>query len=115
MVVGSGGVMATMNQSSEAAASGIGGWFEGVSYQAGLSGGSWATGSFVANGGILPTDLVNQVWNLQSNLIYPSEDQVAFYTDLVSPGQRESEHRLSRPDHRLLGARAGRPSPTYSV
>jgi hypothetical protein len=25
-----------------------------------------------------------QVWNLQSNLIYPSEDQVSFYSDLVS-------------------------------
>jgi hypothetical protein len=131
--------MATMNQSSEAAASGIGGWFDGVSYQVGLSGGSWATGSFVANGGMLPTDLINQVslsmvckeargwediepresasrrvwespswclvssatcrspvgssvlkavgaqvWNLQSNVIYPSEDQLSFYSDLVS-------------------------------
>lgn len=61
--------MATMNQSSEAAASGVGGWFEGVSYQAGLSGGSWATGSFVANGGILPTDLVNQVSADESGVI----------------------------------------------
>ena len=39
--VGLGGVMATMNQSSEAAASGIGGWFQGLSYMAGLSGGAW--------------------------------------------------------------------------
>jgi lysophospholipase len=50
-----------MNQSAEAAASGIGGWFDAVSYQAGLSGGSWGTGSFMANGGALPTDLVNNV------------------------------------------------------
>ena len=56
-----GGVMATMNQSTEAAASGIGGWFDGMSYMAGLSGGSWATGSFMANGGPLPLDLVNNV------------------------------------------------------
>jgi lysophospholipase len=53
--------MATMNQSAEAAASGIGGWLNGISYMSGLSGGSWATGSFMANGGMLPTDLVNDV------------------------------------------------------
>lgn len=61
MINGLGVVMATMNGSSEAAASGIGGWFDAVTYMAGLSGGSWATGSFMANGGLLPTDLVNQV------------------------------------------------------
>jgi lysophospholipase len=98
--------MGTMNQSAEAAASGIGGWFDAVSYQAGLSGGSWGTGSFMANGGALPTDLVNnvsgrvaaergyakwtraesrsQVWNLGSNLILPSDNKVSFYYDLVS-------------------------------
>ncbi|GFZ51352.1 Lysophospholipase [Saitozyma sp. JCM 24511] len=84
MQVGLGGVMGTMNQSAEAAASGIGGWFDAVSYQAGLSGGSWGTGSFMANGGALPTDLVNNVWDLSSNLILPSDNKVSFYYDLVS-------------------------------
>lgn len=59
--VGAGGVMATMNQSAEAAASGIGGWYEGVTYQAGLSGGSWATTTMTANNGRLPTDLIENV------------------------------------------------------
>lgn len=53
--------MATMNQSSEAAASGLGGWYEAVTYQAGLSGGSWATTTMMANNGRLPTDLIENV------------------------------------------------------
>jgi lysophospholipase len=53
--------MGTMNESSEAAESGVGGWFDGASYMVGLSGGSWATGSFVANGGRSPLDLIQNV------------------------------------------------------
>ena len=77
-------VQGTMNQSSEAAASGIGGWLDAMSYMAGLSGGSWGTGSFMANGGMLPSDLVTNVWNLASNLVLPSDDKTSFYYDLVS-------------------------------
>jgi len=84
MQVGLGGVMATMNASTEAAQSGIGGWFDGVTYMAGLSGGSWGTGTFMANGGQLPTDLVNNVWDLSSNLILPDDGKLSFYYDLVS-------------------------------
>ena len=53
--------MGTMNDSSEAAASGIGGWFDGASYMVGLSGGSWATGTLMANGGRSPLDLAQNV------------------------------------------------------
>jgi len=56
-----GAVMATMNQSSEAQSSGTGGWLDAVTYMAGLSGGSWATGTFIANGGQLPTDMIDNV------------------------------------------------------
>ncbi|KAI9633403.1 lysophospholipase catalytic domain-containing protein [Dioszegia hungarica] len=84
MQVGSGGVMATMNQSSEAAASGIGGWYEGVTYQAGLSGGSWATTTMMANNGRLPTELINDVWNLESNLVIPDDGKLSFYYNMVS-------------------------------
>ena len=59
--VGLGMVMGTMNASMEAAMSGIGGWFDGVSYMAGLSGGSWGTGTFMANGGPLPSNLITTV------------------------------------------------------
>lgn len=59
--VGLGGVMGTMNASSEAQSSGTGGWFDAITYIAGLSGGSWGTATFIANGGQLPTDLIDNV------------------------------------------------------
>ncbi|KAK8850671.1 hypothetical protein IAR55_004591 [Kwoniella newhampshirensis] len=84
MLTGLGGIMSMMNGSSEAAASGLGGWLDGVTYWAGLSGGSWATGSFMANGGPLPIDLITSLWNLDSNLIFPDDDKVSFYTELIT-------------------------------
>lgn len=53
--------MGLMNSSDEAAQAGTGGWMDGTTYMAGLSGGSWATGSFMANGGRDALDLVNNV------------------------------------------------------
>jgi len=95
-----GAVMATMNQSSEAQESGTGGWLDAVTYMAGLSGGSWATGTFIANGGQLPTDMIDnvnppqlfvfvscsfdQLWNLESNLIFPDDGKLSFYSDMLS-------------------------------
>ncbi|WVQ72738.1 hypothetical protein IAR50_002298 [Cryptococcus sp. DSM 104548] len=84
MLVGLGGVMGLMNESSEAASSGTGGWLEATNYMAGLSGGSWAVGSFVANGGALPSKLLEDLYNLDSNLIFPSSDKIAFYTELFT-------------------------------
>ncbi|WWC72722.1 phospholipase B [Kwoniella pini CBS 10737] len=84
MLTGLGGVMGMMNQSSEGSASGLGGWLDGVTYWAGLSGGSWATGTFMANGGALPSDLLTNLWNLDSNLIFPDDDKLSFYTSLVT-------------------------------
>ncbi|WWD20845.1 phospholipase B [Kwoniella shandongensis] len=91
MLTGLGGIMATMNGSSEAAASGLGGWLDGVTYWAGLSGGSWATGSFMANGGPLPIDLITSLWNLDSNLILPDDDKVSFYTELYTETNAKSD------------------------
>lgn len=82
MINGLGQTMALMNASDEASKAGTGGWLDAVSYMAGLSGGSWATGSFLANNGTLPTDLVKNVWNLQENLIYPSDGKVALYSNM---------------------------------
>ena len=50
-----------MNQSTEASESGIGGWMDAITYMAGLSGGSWATATYIANGGQLPNDMVDNV------------------------------------------------------
>lgn len=58
---GLGGIMGMMNESTEASQSETGGWLDGVSYWSGLSGGSWATGSFMSNGGQLPTTLLENV------------------------------------------------------
>lgn len=58
---GLGGIMGMMNESTEASESETGGWLDGVSYWAGLSGGSWATGTFMSNGGQLPTNLLENV------------------------------------------------------
>lgn len=63
---------------------GVAGWFDGITYLAGLSGGSWATGTFFANGGGNPYDLIANVWDLESNLVYPSDDKISFYLDLVA-------------------------------
>ncbi|WVW80592.1 phospholipase B [Kwoniella bestiolae CBS 10118] len=91
MLTGLGGIMGMMNESSEGAASGLGGWLDGVTYWAGLSGGSWATGSFMSNGGELPINLLNNLWNLDSNLVFPSDDKLSFYTTLVSETNAKSD------------------------
>lgn len=53
--------MGTRNTTEEAASSGVGGWFDGMSYMAGLSGGSWGTATLMANGGEDPLDLIKNV------------------------------------------------------
>ncbi|WVQ86181.1 hypothetical protein IAT38_008349 [Cryptococcus sp. DSM 104549] len=82
MLTGLGGIESMMNESTEAAASGLGGWLDGVTYWTGLSGGSWATGSFMSNGGELPSNLLKNLWNMDSNLIFPSDNKISFYSDL---------------------------------
>ncbi|ODN92069.1 hypothetical protein L198_05741 [Cryptococcus wingfieldii CBS 7118] len=84
MHVGLGGVMGPMNESSEAASSGTGGWLEATNYMAGLNGGSWAVGSFVANGGALPSTLIQDLYEIDSNLIFPSTGKIAFYMELFN-------------------------------
>lgn len=84
MINGLGMTMALMNESDEAKTAGTGGWLDAVTYMAGLSGGSWATGTFIANNAPLPLDLVHNVWNLDSNLIFPDNDKLSFYTKMLS-------------------------------
>jgi len=71
--VTSGGVMATRNTTQEARDSGIGGWFDGVTYMAGLSGGSWATGTLMANGGRDPLDLIQNVRTRRARYPFPPQ------------------------------------------
>ncbi|KAJ9104240.1 hypothetical protein QFC19_004057 [Naganishia cerealis] len=53
-------------------------------YVSGLSGGSWAVGTFFANNGENPDQLAQNVWNIDSNLVVPSDNKLNFYYDLVS-------------------------------
>ncbi|ODO05799.1 phospholipase B [Cryptococcus amylolentus CBS 6273] len=91
MLTGLGGVMGMMNESTEAQDSGTGGWLEGTSYWAGLSGGSWATGSFMANGGQLPTDLLTNLWDMSSNLVFPDSGKLTFYPELYQETNAKSD------------------------
>lgn len=75
--------MGLMADNQHAKDAGTGGWFDAMLYMAGLSGGSWATTTYIANEGMMPTDLANNVWNLDSNLIFPSDGKVSFYSDLM--------------------------------
>ena len=91
-----------MNQSSEAAESGTGGWMDAVTYMAGLSGGSWATATYIANGGQLPSDMVDNVSLpfLRIPLPFPwpaalsSQDLMLIFSKVVeSPVQRHLPRR----------------------
>ncbi|KAJ9097411.1 hypothetical protein QFC19_006781 [Naganishia cerealis] len=52
------------------------------SYVSGLSGGSWAVGSFYANEGRPPKELVDEVWHLQDHLVAPIKFG-SFYAHIV--------------------------------
>jgi len=65
-------------------ANGTGGWMDAVSYMVGLSGGSWATGTFAANGGQKPTDLNDNVWDMDVNLISPGANKDQFFSDIAA-------------------------------
>lgn len=56
---------------------------DAVSYMVGLSGGSWATTTFVANGGHRPTELNDNVWDIDVNLISPPNSSV-FLSSIAS-------------------------------
>ncbi|WRT70849.1 uncharacterized protein IL334_007848 [Kwoniella shivajii] len=95
MITGLGGMMGMTKESPEAVKAGTGGWSDAITYMAGLSGGSWATGSWIANNGMLPTDLLKQVWDLKSNLIYPDNDKFFFYSNLI--GQVDAKREAGFP------------------
>ncbi|WVQ63560.1 uncharacterized protein L199_001713 [Kwoniella botswanensis] len=83
MITGLGGLMGLMKQSEEAVRAGTGGWADAITYMAGLSGGSWGTASWISNGGMLPLDMIEKVWNLESNLILPDDGKLSFYSNLI--------------------------------
>lgn len=88
MALSGGGYRAMINsmgqiQALQAGSQGTGGWMDAVTYIVGLSGGSWATATYVSNGGRKADDLNTNVWDLETNLITgPAGGKDAFYTRL---------------------------------
>ncbi|EKC97203.1 phospholipase B [Trichosporon asahii var. asahii CBS 8904] len=62
----------------------ISGWLDATSYIVGLSGGSWAVGTFASNGGELPSKLAADVWNLEKSFIAPESNNTEYYDKLFS-------------------------------
>ena len=63
---------------------GVGGLLQLADYFAGLSGGSWATGSMAINDWPTMQSLVDDIMDLSSNLVKPSHDKLSFYKDLFN-------------------------------
>nr|ODN90127.1 hypothetical protein L203_02050 [Cryptococcus depauperatus CBS 7841] len=99
MLTGLGGLMGLMDH-HEAHTAGTAGWFDAITYLTGLSGGAWGTGSFIANEGLSPMKLVEQIWNLESNLVYPDDDKLFFYSNIIGhlDGKRSTGHPVQLTD-----------------
>ncbi|KAE8210149.1 hypothetical protein CF327_g5940 [Tilletia walkeri] len=82
-LVGGGMVQAFDGRNATANQRGTGGILQLVDYIAGLSGGSWTTGSLAINDWQSIQSLHDNVWNLQENLVIPNSNTLSFYTDLV--------------------------------
>lgn len=140
MALSGGGYRAMISGSGQAfqpnATTGSVGDILGLStYVSGLSGGSWAVGTYYANDGQNPDQLARdvriilcrflgysdkrdlQVWNIDSNLVVPSDNKLTFYYDLISevgdkadkgfPTQITDYWGLALTDHRECDSRLG--------
>ncbi|KAK0552920.1 hypothetical protein OC846_001500 [Tilletia horrida] len=83
MLVGGGMVQAFDGRNSTANQRGTGGILQLVDYIAGLSGGSWLTGSLAINDHQSVQSLHDSVWDLQNNLVIPEDNTLSFFADLV--------------------------------
>lgn len=54
------------------------------SYASGLSGGSWAVGSFAINDWPTAQELAHDTWDLESDLIVPDDNALSYYASIVS-------------------------------
>lgn len=70
---------------------GVGGFLQLSDFFAGLSGGSWATGTLAMNDWRSSQDIVDNVMELSSNLVKPDHDALTFYQNLFKDG-RDKKH-----------------------
>lgn len=83
MLNGAGVFAAFDGRNDTAKAIGTGGLLQAADYISGLSGGSWLTGSVAMNDYPTTQRLHDEVWNLDSNLVVPSDGKISFYTGLI--------------------------------
>lgn len=84
MMYGAGVIQGWDSRNSTANDRGVGGILQRADYFSGLSGGSWLTGSLAINNWPTTQALNDEVYNLESNLVIPSDGKVSFYADLIS-------------------------------
>lgn len=84
MLTGAGAYAAFDARNTTAAAIGTGGLLQLADYIVGLSGGSWLVSSVAINDYPTTQSLHDQVWDLESNLIAPSDHKTKFYANLIS-------------------------------
>ncbi|KAJ1032558.1 hypothetical protein NDA16_000581 [Ustilago loliicola] len=101
MLVGSGTLQGFDARNETANQRGTGGLLQLAEYVAGLSGGSWATASLAMNNWATTQSLKDSIWNLQSNLIVPSDGKVSFYASIVAAvaGKRTEGYQTSLTDY----------------
>ena len=83
MLHGLGVVQGFDSRNETAKQRGVGGFLQLTDYVAGLSGGSWATGSMAMNNWPTTQEQLQHFYNLDSNLVIPSNDKISFYHDLL--------------------------------
>lgn len=69
---------------------GVGGLLQIVDYVAGLSGGSWATGSMAINDWPTTQQLLD-ILNLENNLVFPEDGKTKLYIDLFRDTDKKKE------------------------
>jgi lysophospholipase len=84
MINGAGFLQGLDARNSTAQQRGTAGILQQSLYVAGLSGGSWAVGGLAINDWPEVQTLKDQTWNLNENLIAPSDGAISFYADIVA-------------------------------
>lgn len=84
MLYGAGVIQGWDARNSTSSSRGLGGVLQRADYFAGLSGGSWLTGALAINDWPTPQQLNDEIFDLESNLILPSDNKLDFYTSIVS-------------------------------
>lgn len=93
MLLGVGVVEGFDSRNETAMQRGVGGLLQAVDYVSGLSGGSWATGSMAINNWPTTQELLQSIYNLDSNLVFPDDDELSFYMDLFDDvGDKKDRH-----------------------